>query len=368
MNRATNNPRASQWWRRTAVVLGLLCAVPAAVAQPLATAAPATPACASVTVPVTLDLLVPATVHGTLCRPAGVPAGPGPVALLVSGATYNSLYWDGEGVPSASYVLAATALGMTTLAIDPIGTGQSTRPLLSALVTATGQANVVHQVVTALHHGTVDGQRHAQVALVGHSLGSMESLIEAATYHDIIALVLTGFTHLVSVVSLVAIFAGSLRPADLVGFPGLDPGWLTTAPGTRGTDFHAAGDVDPAVVAADEANRDVVAATTVPDGIGAALDPLVTGSLTGLPVLEVDGGADTIFCGPLTPGCPTSADLYHHEQAAYPGTLATFVVPDAGHDVALARDGNQAAMAIQRWLGAAESGHAETGPLPAIAA
>jgi hypothetical protein len=334
-----------------------------AVAQPPATAQQLAPVCTSVTVPVTLDVVVPATVHGTLCRPAGAP-GAGPVQLLLSGATYSSLYWSGEGLTAYSYVAAAVAAGNTTLAIDPIGAGQSTRPL-SALVTATSQADAVHQVITALRHGGVDGQLHDHVELVGHSLGSMESLVEASTFGDVSALVLTGYAHMISLPSLVQAFTAALRPADLAGFPTLDPGWLTTAPGSRAALFDNPADVDPAVVAADEAHRDTVSATAVPDGFATVLTPLASEALTGIPVLEVDGGADSIFCGPLTPGCASATALYARELGAFPNTtLATVVVPDAGHSLALARDGGMAAQAIQRWLSTSLDGHPASGPLP----
>jgi pimeloyl-ACP methyl ester carboxylesterase len=365
MNRAANN-RAPSRWRRAAVAVGLLCAVPAAVAQPPATAVQATPDCTSVTVSVTLDLLLPATVHGTLCRPATGATNP-TVQLLMPGASYNSSYWDGEGIVAASFVAVATAAGSITLAIDRIGTGASS-PALSATVTATTEANIFHQIITALHQGTVDGQHHDQVGLIGHSLGSMESLLEASTYRDVTELALTGYAHLISVPVLVSVFLTGLRPADLWGFPRQDPGWLTTVPGTREALFDAPDDVDPAVVAADEAHRDIVSAATVPDGFAAVLTSLASQSLTGIPILEVDGGQDRIFCGPLTPGCPTAAALYTREAPSFPtNSLGTVVLPDAGHDVSLARDGDQAATAIQSWLAGASAGHAVHGPRPGSA-
>jgi hypothetical protein len=192
----------------------------------------------------------------------------------------------------------------------------------------------------------------------------MESLIEASTYHDVAELVLTGYAHLPSVPVAVSTVLTGLRPAYLEGFPDRDPAWLATIPGTRASLFDAANDVDPAVVAADEAHRDVVSAATLPDAIAGSLDPLVSAALH-MPVLEVDGGQDGFFCGPLTAGCPTAAALYTREAPAFPHTsLATVVLPDAGHDVSLARDGHQAAAAIQSWLATAAAGHATRGPLP----
>jgi len=351
------------WRWRGAIAVAALCALCLSTTTMAATANSSTTAavCRDVTVPVMLALL-PGNIHGTLCRPATGTVNPA-VQLLLPGATYNSSYWDGEGITAASYVAVATAAGSITLAIDRIGTGGSSRAL-SATVTAVTEAAVIHQVITALHKGSVDGQPHGQVALIGHSLGSMESLIEASTYHDVAELVLTGYAHLPSVPAAVSIVLTGLRPADVEGFPAQDPGWLTTIPGTREALFDSPDDIDPAVVTADEAHRDVVSATTLPDAIAASLDPLVSAALR-IPVLEVDGGQDQIFCRSPTAGCPTAAALYTREAPSFPNTsLATVVLPDAGHDVSLARDGDHAAMAIQSWLGMASTGHAPSGPLP----
>jgi pimeloyl-ACP methyl ester carboxylesterase len=363
MNRLSTR-RHGTWRWRGALAMAVLCALCLGTVPATAASNSDAPVCRGVSIPVTLALLVPGTVHGTLCRPAGTLARPGEIQLLVAGATYQSSYWDGEGVAAASYVAVATAAGATTLAIDRIGTGASS-PALSALVTATTEASIIHEVITALRQGSVDGQRHDQVALIGHSLGSMEGLVEASTYRDVAELVLTGYTHLISVTTVVSIFLSGLRPADQEGFPDRDPGWLATIPGTRESLFDATADVDPAVVAADEAHRDVVSAATLPDAIAGSLDPLVSAALT-MPVLEVDGGQDRIFCGPLTAGCPTAAALYTREGPSFPHTsLATVVLPSAGHDVSLARDGDLAATAIQSWLAAASAGHAASGPQPA---
>lgn len=315
--------------------------------------------CRSVTVPASAGLAGPVTVSGTLCTPVNAT---GVVQVLVHGATYNRQYWSGEGVPAFDYTSVANAAGTTTLAIDAAGVGQSTQPF-SALLTGVEEAGVYHQVIAAVRAGGVDGIAHPEVFAVGHSIGSLGLVIEAAQFHDLTGLVLTGYSHFVSATAIAAIMAGTLSPADLAGFPQLDPGYLTTRPGTRGADFHNAADVDPAVVAGDEANRDVISAGVVADTIPLGLVPATSRQIT-VPVLEVDGSQDQIFCGPLTtPGCVTSGALFDHEHADFGGSMAAEVVPDAGHDVTLAANSAHSDRVVQDWAASVLAGAPITGPI-----
>lgn len=335
----------------------------AAVAAMTVPAAPATAAggtvCQSVTVPVTAGLIVGAHVHGVLCTP---PNPNGDLQVLVSGATYDWWYFNGEGVAASSYMAAANQAGTTTLAIDPLGTGQSTRPL-STLLTGAEQASAIHQVIQAARAGRLDGVLHQRVILVGHSMGSMDTILTADAYpDDVDGVVLTGFTHLLSATNVAAAFLGPLRPAFLEGFSRVDPGYLTTVPGSRLTLFGSPGNEDPAVAAGDEAHRDVLSTVEIGDTL--ALSLLPTSSLAiRVPVLLVDGSADTLFCGPLTLGCNTSTDLYAHESGDFTRALATYVLAGSGHDVALAANAATADQVIQQWTASLRAGHVITGPM-----
>ena len=44
----------------------------------------------------------------------------------------------------------------------------------------------------------MDGHAFAHVILVGHSVGSVEAWIEAARYHDVDAMIVTGALHALS--------------------------------------------------------------------------------------------------------------------------------------------------------------------------
>src|SRR5690349_23043633 len=141
-----------------------------------------------------------------------------------------------------------TEHGIATFAIDCPGSGDSSQPL-SALITGTGLAAVVHQVVGRLRNAGVAGTRFERVVLVGHSMGSGIVAAEAATYHDVSGVVLTGFSHSMNLVALTAIFVDGVRPALLdpvLSRRSSDPGYVTTMPGTRHL-FYDPGLVEPVV-------------------------------------------------------------------------------------------------------------------------
>ena len=168
------------------------------------------------------------------------------VQVLIPGATYNHLYWDfpyGDGY--YSYVNAATTAGYATFAIDPIGQGNSSHPP-SADVDLTAQAVSLHDAISDLHSGAVDGHAFARVMSVGHSIGSVDAWLEAADYHDVVAVIVTGALHALS--PDIPAIEGDLYPAAFdPKFAGavMDTGYLTTVPGTRGSIFYQAADRQP---------------------------------------------------------------------------------------------------------------------------
>jgi pimeloyl-ACP methyl ester carboxylesterase len=125
------------------------------------------------------------------------------------------------------------------------------------------EAASIHQVVDHLRAGRVGGWRFDRVVLAGHSLGSGVAILEAATYHDVDGVILTGMTHLVSALTLVKALTIHLYPVTLD--PQLrknsnDPGYLTTRPGQREPMFYETRDADPQVITTDEATKDRVPA------------------------------------------------------------------------------------------------------------
>jgi pimeloyl-ACP methyl ester carboxylesterase len=266
---------------------------------------------------------------------------PGTVQLLVPGATYNHLYWNfpyGDGY--YSYVDAATAAGYATFDVDRIGEGSSSHPPSTELDLTAG-AVALHDAITALRSGAVGGHAFSRVIAVGHSIGSFETWIEAARYHDVNAVIVTGALHALS--PGIAAVEGALYPAaDDPKFAGsgLDSGYLTSLPGTRESIFYDPRTTNPAVVATDEANKDTV---TVPELVSATsiigLPPAQQPSdQITVPVLSVVGEDDALFCAGVTAyNCASAQSVRSFESPYYsPGAhLKVVVIPDTGHDLAL---------------------------------
>jgi pimeloyl-ACP methyl ester carboxylesterase len=267
------------------------------------------------------------------------------VQLLVHGATYNHLYWDFPyGGGYYSYVDAATAAGYATFNIDRIGDGGSSHPPSSQLDLNAG-AVALHDGITALRTGAVDGHAFQHVIVVGHSIGSIEAWVEAARYHDEKALIVTGVLHEYS--PNIGALQGTLYPAVFdpkFAGSGLDTGYLTTKPGTRGSSFYYPATADPGVIAADEANKNTV---TVPElvatnsiiGVPPGLPPgqQPSAQIT-VPVLSVVGENDNLFCAGVTVyDCskPQTVQSFESQFYSTDAHLKVVVIPATGHDLAL---------------------------------
>jgi alpha-beta hydrolase superfamily lysophospholipase len=279
-------------------------------------------------------------VYGRLCEPAQAPAST--LQVLVHGGTYSHTYWDFAGFGAKySYTDVMNQAGYATLALDLLGVGNSSHPN-SVLLTAEAEAGVVHDVVQAARSGRL-GAAYSRVVTVGHSIGSVTSVLEAALFHDVDGVAASGFSHSPGPVGLaqLAVYArpAQLDPVTRDQVPPLDLGYLS-APGSHAGVFYRAGDADPAVVAADEATRSPLAAGFL--GTFPTYLPL-TSAIT-VPVLVADGRLDVMFCGQGGGGsltdCATDQSLHASEAPFFAQTpdLETFVLPGAGHILNLTRD------------------------------
>jgi pimeloyl-ACP methyl ester carboxylesterase len=271
--------------------------------------------------------------------------------VLVPGATYNSTYWNFPYEPEIyNFRHAMNTAGYATFVVDSLGTGQSSRPP-SAIVTTTTQAMAVHDVIQALRDGSIDGTRFPEVILGGHSLGSAAAILEAGTYHDENALLLTGISHAANVGGFAALLA-ALYPATLdprFAGQGYDPGYLTTRPDARQSLFYAPHTTNPAVVSEDEATKDVVSAGEIPDAVVASFSSY--SALIRTPVLVADGQDDRFFCSPLTLNCDNATTLKQSEAPFFAASscLETYLLAGAGHDLNLASDTQDYQRAVLSW-------------------
>lgn len=293
--------------------------------------------CEKVNFPVALAESQPATynVVGWLCGRGSIQHRT--IQVLVHGVTYSHVYWDFPYEPQRySYVRSLTAAGYATLAIDRIGSGESDHP--PALeVGQRSNAHVVHQIVQKLRSGTLNvpsfGRiRSERVMLVGHSFGSGVSALEAATYHDVDGVILTGWLH--NAGPGIADLGAAIIPAQLdplLASRNLPPGYLTTAPGTRGGSFfYYAPTTDPAVVAADEATKETI---TYGETLDADLGAIASYQVD-VPVLSVIGDRDRIFCD--DPSCSAAGTTDREYQYFSPAArLKIVTIPASGHDINL---------------------------------
>ncbi|WP_189253230.1 alpha/beta hydrolase [Lentzea flava] len=296
-----------------------------------------------------------ATMSGQLCEPSGGPRDS--IQLLVHGGTYNRAYWDLPGVPeSYSYQRDMARHGRATFAVDRLGTGASTHPPSLPLLISLEAFNL-HEVVQHLRAGHVGGTAYRKVVIVGHSVGSGIVAMEAATYKDVDGVVLSGMTHMPNVLALTLGAALGLQPVfldNVLATLGSDPLYFTTKPGARSGLFYDMDDAEQLVVDADEATKDQI---SVPGMGTVAVFGIVLPTTSGIevPVFNAVGSHDVLFCGALALRDCSNADALRAQEALYyrpQAQLQTYVLPGAGHSLALHRNAGDYRDATRAWLSA----------------
>jgi pimeloyl-ACP methyl ester carboxylesterase len=301
-----------------------------------ASALTTSPACSDVHIPVALADGAPKTytMYGRLCQPSTGPSKT--IQIMVHGITYDHNYWDLPGFAgNYDYSGAQNAAGYTTLAVDRLGSaGHSSIPP-STLLNLASDAVSIHDVVQAARGGSIPGGPYAKVLMVGHSYGSAIAWQEDTTYNDVDGIISSGLGHLLgNLQGLGTSLEPPLLDPRLSPLVGLDVGYLTTLPGTRGALFYNALDTDPAVVAYDESTKGLVSATEL------GTIPLFEVASLGVtaPMLMVMGQYDGFFCQQAGKGgldnCATDQTLYDSEAPFFPNTtMQAYALPNAGHDL-----------------------------------
>jgi len=308
--------------------------------------------CQNMTLSVALAEGQPAdqTVSGRLCTPLYWSGSAHQLDVLVAGATYNKMYWDWPtNSPLYSYTTYTLLAGRATFAYDNIGDGASSHPL-STSVTIEANSFVLHQIIqhfAATHnYGKIDS--------VGHSMGSLIALDEAAAYNDVAGVVATGFIHNVNFAELPAaetsVYPAAFDPQFATS--GLDLGYLTTIPGARQSLFYSTATSSPSVIAYDEAHKDVVSGTEFGELVTQILLPPATSPSAGIsvPVYELVGQQDNIFCG--TVNCTSASQVQTHDAPYYPlsPSFSAAVMPATGHDLALHYTAPATFALINAWM------------------
>lgn len=308
--------------------------------------------CAQVTVPVALGADKPRNqkLSATYCQPYQWAKGTHQVDVLTAGATYTSSYWDWPVNPELySYVGNTLDAGRATVAYDRIGTGKSSRPASTDL-TLDAEAYVLHSIVQTLHLG---GYGFQKINSVGHSYGSGIVIQEAGTYKDVSRVIVTGYLHDArNPIVATRNYDAGLDPRFTS--LGLGSGYLTSKPDTRGLSFYSAAG-DPAVIAYDEAHKDVVPLTGFLGYAAQQGAPAATNMSRNInvPVLDVTGQQDVIFCSnALVLDCANEAAVQAFEAPFYAGapSFTAHTVANTGHDVALHPSATSSFSTINTWI------------------
>jgi pimeloyl-ACP methyl ester carboxylesterase len=256
--------------------------------------------------------------------------------LVIHGLTYDHFYWDFPyRSETYSYVRKAVDAGYATFTIDRLGVGLSDRPTGLSLTTASS-AYVAHQLVQKLRSGMIGNTHFQKVMLIGHSFGSATSLYEAATYHDVDGVILSGHMHDIDPGAF-AVF-NLFYPAQLdpkFANVGLPADYYTTMPGTRGQIFYNTAFADPGVIARDELLKQTSTGGEVAT-LTDSLNPALSQSLT-VPVLLAMGAQDILFCNTTDLSCASSSAILARENRYYSAhaCLEAVVQPNSGHDLNL---------------------------------
>ncbi|WP_437577191.1 alpha/beta hydrolase [Sorangium sp. So ce887] len=258
--------------------------------------------------------------------------------VAIHGGSYNHRYWDAPAVNGHPYSYARfmARLNYAVLAIDQLGSGESSRPP-GDLVTLEEAGSGVHQVLASLR-GAHNPLGHAfdEIVLVGHSLGSMTATHVQGAYGDADALVTTGMGH-VPVPS-------PFDPADFAAL--LQQPYFTLPAELRAEHFYNPLLADPDVIALDNAELiDELPRALAVSALASQYDPAVTlvDQVTS-PVLVQLGELD-----PIAPG--STADL-EDDAWTSASSVTVQVLPGMGHDFNLHVHNLVSWLPIHGWIAA----------------
>jgi pimeloyl-ACP methyl ester carboxylesterase len=173
------------------------------------------------------------------------------------------------------------------------------------------------------------------VVLVGHSYGTIMSVLETSQYQDADALILTGFMHTADPVAIADVTA-QLVPSQtdpILKPKGYPAGYLTTRHGQRARLFYSPADTDPGMPDYDEQTKETVTDAEFAT-FAAFLLPVYSLNIH-VPVFFGMGQNDQAFCNDLILlSCDSAANLIARERQLYYANAPSFtayVLPGSGH-------------------------------------
>lgn len=262
----------------------------------------------------------PAGLAATFYPAAGRPGGR--VLVCLPGGTYNRSYWHFEVPGHAGYNFAeyAAERGFAVVAIDPLGTGDSSKPardvdLADIAAALAGAMPVLGELTGAV----------GQPIVVAHSLGGYLAILQQSAFGSYSAMVLLGCTNQhVAPLNLDAAFIAKAATRqgrrELVAqiTAAIPDPYVVTPRGGLQSWFHLP-DVPADVVAADHAGT----LSVVPRSFGAGAVPGITADEAGqieVPLLLGYGEVD------VSPDPDAEAGFYPRST-----DVTTAVLPASGH-------------------------------------
>jgi pimeloyl-ACP methyl ester carboxylesterase len=292
-----------------------------------------------------LDPTVGWMVRAELLVPAG---GAATVQVLLPGLTYDRRYWQVPG--EYDYVEFMLRAGYAVLALDRLGTGQSSRPPAHQ-VTVDSNVEVIHRVIQKLRHGTPSGHSFDQVVTVGHAFGSGLAIVEASRHTDVDAVVLTGMLH-----TTVPTYEEMTDPFHaaaedpILGDPDMPERYMTQKPGLRARMFEHAAGIDRQLSAYHEL---IKSTATIGEGETLPQTYLREHSVgVQCAVLLVVGEHDALLRGKDVEYPADSRSVQRFEQDFYApeAELETHVIADTGHSLNLHRNARAGYQLTREWL------------------
>jgi pimeloyl-ACP methyl ester carboxylesterase len=270
--------------------------------------------------------------------------------ILLHGAGHDHRYWNWPVQPDRySYTEWAAAHGAATLAIDRIGTGSSSKPP-GVENTVAAQARLLSQIVAQARAGLPGAPPFDRVVLVGHSMGSVVAGYEAVTYHDVDAVVLTGYIPVDGDPAVGnELFDAVFRPATevqarLLGL--VDDNYLMSRIDDTEALVFWPDQADPVIVGVERQLQNPTTRAELLDAIEAG--PTIRG--IPVPTLVLVGQHDALLIDQNK-----DKDCYDTVRRWAPATPDHFdfeVVADTGHNLNLHRTAHIAFETLDRWLAA----------------
>ncbi|KAJ7691030.1 hypothetical protein B0H17DRAFT_935509 [Mycena rosella] len=311
--------------------------------------------CSSLVIPVHVDVLVPKDptdvfaglksnasglrrvdamydVYGVFCQPDTVPpknAGQPDndpniggfsdvLQLLVHGITYTSQYWSPpvEEFRNYSYAAFSCDRGLSSLAVDWVGVGLSSRPVNASDVQYPTGAAALSQVARHLKNNSIlpGVQLFEKIIGIGHSAGSgllhFGAIVEGAR-SPFDGLILTGSLSVEPGTLLPLYSIPSARDDDPLRWGALDPAYITTS---NRTIFYPADPTafSPRMLIFDDFTKDVGTVSTFRQTPTTSLTTEYAG-----PVAKIVCSEDQLFCAG-TGRCVDVAALTAAERVLWP--------------------------------------------------